>query len=263
MFSSVEPLPTRDACGEADAKEDRFGPRDLEAADRDRDHARQSLRLGSAAAAARRASRSSVSGRGCARRTSTTRAPAARRRPDGGPRDSRTADGSYNDLGQPAMGMIGARFGRNIPIERTFPEELPGLLEPEPTPRQPQAAHARRVHARHDRERPRRRLAPVRSPRLVQSRQEPARRAVRARARRRRPVGRPADADRAHAHRPVPGHERRADDLGDAPTRTGGTDRRSTAASRRSRARSARVRAAGCGSIRTASCRATSTRRST
>ena len=30
------------------------------------------------------------------------------------------------------MGMIGARFGRNIPIDRTYPEELPGLLEPNP-----------------------------------------------------------------------------------------------------------------------------------
>ena len=52
--------------------------------------------------------------------------------PNGGGHDSRTADGSYNDLDAPAMGMIGARFGRNVPLERTFPEELPGLLDPSP-----------------------------------------------------------------------------------------------------------------------------------
>ena len=44
----------------------------------------------------------------------------------------RSADGSYNDLERPAMGMIGARFGRNVPLDRTYPEEEPGLLEPSP-----------------------------------------------------------------------------------------------------------------------------------
>jgi hypothetical protein len=44
----------------------------------------------------------------------------------------RTLDGSYNDLDQPAMGSIGARFGRNVPLERTFPEAPPGILEPNP-----------------------------------------------------------------------------------------------------------------------------------
>src|SRR4249919_226563 len=61
-----------------------------------------------------------------------TGAGGAKAGPDGGPHDARTVDGSYNDLGEPAMGMIGARFGRNIPIDRTYPEELPGLLEPNP-----------------------------------------------------------------------------------------------------------------------------------
>jgi hypothetical protein len=51
---------------------------------------------------------------------------------DGGPHDSRTTDGSYNDLGKPAMGMIGARFGRNVPLGNTYPEQLPGLLDPNP-----------------------------------------------------------------------------------------------------------------------------------
>ncbi len=51
---------------------------------------------------------------------------------DGGARDSRTVDGAYNDLASPAMGMVGARFGRNVPLDRTHPEPLPDLLEPSP-----------------------------------------------------------------------------------------------------------------------------------
>jgi hypothetical protein len=42
----------------------------------------------------------------------------------------RTPDGTYNDLSDPAMGMAGARFGRNVPIEATWPE--PDLLDPNP-----------------------------------------------------------------------------------------------------------------------------------
>ena len=45
---------------------------------------------------------------------------------------ARTLDGSYNDLDDPAMGAIGARFGRNVPLERTYPEPLPDILEPNP-----------------------------------------------------------------------------------------------------------------------------------
>jgi hypothetical protein len=51
---------------------------------------------------------------------------------NGGAQNARMPDGSYNDLDAPAMGMIGARFGRNVPLERTYPEELPGLLDPSP-----------------------------------------------------------------------------------------------------------------------------------
>ena len=51
---------------------------------------------------------------------------------NGGPRSARTLDGSRNDLASPAMGMVGARFGRNVPVDRTFPEALPQLLEPSP-----------------------------------------------------------------------------------------------------------------------------------
>ena len=45
---------------------------------------------------------------------------------------SRSPDGLHNDLGDPAMGRAGSRFGRNISLERTFPESEPGLLEPNP-----------------------------------------------------------------------------------------------------------------------------------
>ena len=52
--------------------------------------------------------------------------------PNGGPHTTRSFDGSYTDLGQPTMGMIGARFGRNVPVEGTYPEAEPQLLEPNP-----------------------------------------------------------------------------------------------------------------------------------
>jgi hypothetical protein len=46
--------------------------------------------------------------------------------------DQRQADGSYNDLGCPWMGMAGARFGRNVPIGDTHGELPPELYEPNP-----------------------------------------------------------------------------------------------------------------------------------
>jgi hypothetical protein len=61
-----------------------------------------------------------------------TGAGGAKATPGEGPYRTRTFDGSYNDLEKPAMGMIGARFGRNVPIDRTHPESLPQLLEPNP-----------------------------------------------------------------------------------------------------------------------------------
>jgi hypothetical protein len=45
---------------------------------------------------------------------------------------TRTADGSYNDLDNPAMGCANARFGRNMPLESTYPEEGAALLTPNP-----------------------------------------------------------------------------------------------------------------------------------
>ena len=50
----------------------------------------------------------------------------------GNPRDQREADGSRNDLGCPWMGMAGARFGRNVPIDATFGETEPALFDPNP-----------------------------------------------------------------------------------------------------------------------------------
>ena len=61
-----------------------------------------------------------------------TREPEA---PSPGTRDvrvTRTPNGSYNDLGQPSMGMAGTRFGRNVPLASTFPPDQAGLLEPNP-----------------------------------------------------------------------------------------------------------------------------------
>ncbi|WP_089243974.1 peroxidase family protein [Asanoa hainanensis] len=44
----------------------------------------------------------------------------------------RTADGSWNDLDQPAMGMAGARFGRNIPLRSVLTGDAREVLTPNP-----------------------------------------------------------------------------------------------------------------------------------
>ncbi len=44
---------------------------------------------------------------------------------------ARTADGSYNDLEHPEMGMAGTRLGRNIPLKNAKVDE-PNLLTPNP-----------------------------------------------------------------------------------------------------------------------------------
>ena len=51
--------------------------------------------------------------------------------PDGRHLVARTADGSFNDLDQPAMGMAGTRFGRNSPLAEANVDEQ-NLLEPNP-----------------------------------------------------------------------------------------------------------------------------------
>ena len=45
---------------------------------------------------------------------------------------ARTVDGSYNDLSAPAMGMAGTRFGRNVPLRFTEPEQGDRLMTPNP-----------------------------------------------------------------------------------------------------------------------------------
>jgi hypothetical protein len=45
---------------------------------------------------------------------------------------ARTVDGAYNDLSAPAMGMAGARFGRNVPLRWTAPETGERLMTPNP-----------------------------------------------------------------------------------------------------------------------------------
>lgn len=47
-------------------------------------------------------------------------------------RYARTDDGTYNDLDDPAMGSMGCRFGRNVPLEYTHPDPEPDLLWPNP-----------------------------------------------------------------------------------------------------------------------------------
>jgi hypothetical protein len=46
-------------------------------------------------------------------------------------RESRTTDGTYNDLSYPTMGAVGRRFGRNVPLEHVFPDTA-NLLVPSP-----------------------------------------------------------------------------------------------------------------------------------
>src|ERR671934_1524292 len=45
---------------------------------------------------------------------------------------ARTLDGTYNDLDDPLMGSIGSRFGRNVPLQNSWHEEPPELLDPNP-----------------------------------------------------------------------------------------------------------------------------------
>src|SRR5262245_29122453 len=46
-------------------------------------------------------------------------------------RNERTVDGTYNDLAVPEMGSCGRRFGRNVPLEHTFPDKA-NLMTPSP-----------------------------------------------------------------------------------------------------------------------------------
>ncbi|MCT9083264.1 peroxidase family protein [Streptomyces fulvoviolaceus] len=66
----------------------------------------------------------------------TSRLPAVDAPPVGPPKPDhltrRAVDGSYNDLKDPAMGMAGSRFGRNIPLDRIEPATEARVLSPNP-----------------------------------------------------------------------------------------------------------------------------------
>ncbi|HMC09262.1 MAG TPA: peroxidase family protein, partial [Actinomycetota bacterium] len=44
----------------------------------------------------------------------------------------RSTDGTYNDLESPQMGSAEARFGRNVALDRAFPEPDPAIMTPNP-----------------------------------------------------------------------------------------------------------------------------------
>jgi len=46
-------------------------------------------------------------------------------------KSERTLDGTHNDLAHPRMGAVGARFGRNMPLDKTVPDAAT-FLEPNP-----------------------------------------------------------------------------------------------------------------------------------
>ncbi|MBH0775262.1 peroxidase family protein [Nocardia bovistercoris] len=45
---------------------------------------------------------------------------------------TRSIDGAYNSLARPRTGSVGCRFGRNFPLENTFPEADERLYDPDP-----------------------------------------------------------------------------------------------------------------------------------
>lgn len=64
--------------------------------------------------------------------TNAPGAPPAPAHPAPADLESRTTDGTYNDLQSPQMGAVEARFGRNIPLARAFPEPEADVLSPNP-----------------------------------------------------------------------------------------------------------------------------------
>ncbi len=51
--------------------------------------------------------------------------------PEGRHLTTRTFDGSFNDLEHPEMGMLGTRFGRNVPLKDAYPD-LQNIMTPNP-----------------------------------------------------------------------------------------------------------------------------------
>jgi hypothetical protein len=83
---------------------------------------------------------------------------------------NRTADGSYNDLIDPRMGMAGARFGRNIPLDAIVSATPSGSAHTQSPRDQPGPAHPHRVHPGELGELAAGGVAAIHDPRLVQSR---------------------------------------------------------------------------------------------
>ena len=156
---------------------------------------------------------------------------------------ARTLDGTYNDLDDPLMGSLGSRFGRNVPLEHTYPEEPTRLLDPNPRLISRRAADARELPAGDDAQPAGRRLDPVRGARLVQPRPQRPDDAWEIPLEQDDPwPEHPMRILRTHA-RPEP--RRRAGRRPTSrPTPTGGTARRSTAARRSSPTACAPTRAA-------------------
>ena len=46
--------------------------------------------------------------------------------------EGRSIDGTFNDLQTPAMGSMGTRFGRNVPLRDAYPDDEAKLLTPDP-----------------------------------------------------------------------------------------------------------------------------------
>ena len=88
----------------------------------------------------------------------------------------RTYDGSMNDPAHPEMGMAGVRFGRNHPLGMHDPRADAAADDAEPARGvSTQLLNRDDVQAGDDAQRARRRLDPVREPRLVRPRREPRR----------------------------------------------------------------------------------------
>ncbi|MCX4094344.1 peroxidase family protein [Nocardia sp. alder85J] len=45
---------------------------------------------------------------------------------------ARTVDGTYNRLDDPRVGSVGCRFGRNVPLSHTRPEDAAAMMHPDP-----------------------------------------------------------------------------------------------------------------------------------
>ena len=112
---------------------------------------------------------------------------------------SRTWDGTFNDLDDPADGQHRLAFRPQRPARAHVLRAGAAVLDAERAQGQPRPDDARRADPGDDAEHPRCRLDPVRGPRLVQPRPERPERAVRRQPRRRRRLAGEPDGHPAHA----------------------------------------------------------------